>query len=147
MSMTNFLRNIQRTRPCLWYRNPSVINCMYANADDLNMTTSYIHQWGESRYLCRSPCRMKTTAVVFISLPGKFMPSVLTTWPCPVRQKRTDTSRMVSHTRHNNNVCDLVLNMLFCESCMTHYSGVTWANWRRNHWQLDFLFNSWFKFT
>ena len=25
---------------------------------------------GKSRYLCRSPARMKTTAVVFISLPG-----------------------------------------------------------------------------
>ena len=68
--MTNFSINIQRTRPCLWYRTLGVIICMYANSDDLNMTTSHINQWGKSRYLFRSPCRMKTTAVVFISLRG-----------------------------------------------------------------------------
>ena len=65
--MANLLRNIQRTRPCLWYRTLRVINCMYVNVDDLNMTTSYINQWRKSRYLCR----LKTTAVlvVHISLP------------------------------------------------------------------------------
>ena len=70
ISMTNFLKNIQRTRPCLWYWILSVINCMNANGDDLNITTSYINQWGKSRYLCRSPCRMETTAVIFIRIPG-----------------------------------------------------------------------------
>ena len=68
--MTSFSINIQRTRTWLWYRTFGVINCVYANSDDLNMATSHINQWGKSRYFCRSPSRMKTTAVVFISLPG-----------------------------------------------------------------------------
>ena len=51
---------------------------MYVNADDLNMATSYINQWGKSRYLCRLPCRLKTTAVlvVHISLPEVLIPSL-----------------------------------------------------------------------
>ena len=68
--MTSLSINIQRTRPWLWYRTFGVINCVYANSNDLNMAISYINQWGKSRYFCRSPSRMKTTAVVFISLPG-----------------------------------------------------------------------------
>ena len=38
---------------------------VYANGDDLDTATYHINQikWtGEFRYLCRSPCRMKTTA-------------------------------------------------------------------------------------
>ena len=65
ISMTNFSINIQRTRPWLWYRTFGVINCVYANSDDLNMATSHINQWGKSRYFSRSPSRMKTTAVVY----------------------------------------------------------------------------------
>ena len=71
--MTNFSINIQRTRPWLWYRTFGVINWVCANSNDLNMATSHINQWGESRYFYRSPSRMKTTAVVFISLPGVLM--------------------------------------------------------------------------
>ena len=51
---------------------------MYANFDDLNMAISHINQWGKSRYFYRSPSRMKTTAVVFISLPGVFMSHLAT---------------------------------------------------------------------
>ena len=68
--MTDFSINIQQTRPCLWYRTFGVINCVYAKFDDLNMAISHINQWGKSRYFYRSPSRMKTIAVVFISLPG-----------------------------------------------------------------------------
>ena len=71
--MTSFSINIQRTRWWLWYRTFGVINCVYANSDDSNMAISHINQWGKSRYFCRSPSRMKTTAVVFISLPGVYM--------------------------------------------------------------------------
>ena len=34
------------------------------------MTPYPINQWEISRYLCRSPCLVKTTVVLFISLPG-----------------------------------------------------------------------------
>ena len=68
--MANSSINIQRTRPCLWYRTFGVINCVYANFHDLNKAISHINQWGKSRYFYRSPSRMKTTAVVFFSLPG-----------------------------------------------------------------------------
>ena len=44
----------------------------------------------------RGPQGLKATP------PPATMPIVLTTRPWPVRQKRTGTSRMVSHTRHNN---------------------------------------------
>ena len=71
--MANFSINIQRTHPCLWYRTFGVINCVYANFDDLNMVISHINQWGKSRYFYRSLSRMKTTAVVFISLLGVIM--------------------------------------------------------------------------
>ena len=83
--MTNLSINIQQTRPCLWYRTFGVINCVYAKFDDLNMAISHINQWGKSRYFYRSPSRMKTTAVVFISPPGVnsviWMMTVTTTLP------------------------------------------------------------------
>ena len=44
----------------------------------------------------RGPQSLKTTP------PPGILPGVLTIQPWTVRQKRTDTSRMVSHSRHNS---------------------------------------------
>ena len=40
--MTDFFLENQRMRPCLWHRTLDIINCTYADADDLDMDIYHI---------------------------------------------------------------------------------------------------------
>ena len=88
----------------------------------------------------RGPRSLKSTP------PPAIMPSVLTTRPRPICQKRTGTSRMVSHFRHNSKPTlsrnDSSLGCLHQALAYKYYFGMTETrphvsvHWQQGKYQL-----------
>ena len=76
----------------VWRKHENMYPC--TGSRDLPVMSELLHVLEPS--FDRGPQSLKATP------PPAIMPSALTTQPWPVRQKRTGTSRMVSHSRHNN---------------------------------------------
>ena len=78
--------------------------------------------------------------------PPSIMPSVITTRTWPARQKRSGTSRMVSHSRHNNEPTlsrnDSALGCLHLALAYRYYFCMeeTWdhvsVHWKQGNYQL-----------